>query len=211
MVLPFFTSFINIYDLFTWDLTILYKSPTISSSVERINTWSEIVQSTFSTNGKVSAEDVERVKTELNTYKTRTSAIDRMKKFTNSNSFNVLSLISNTTADIDFDDYAAEYTPAGATPLICYVGDMGPKGLNNTFGTGYAQYLDYLVAYLDSEGKLHIKKGAVIVPWYTNSTDKYSYSLALGEEGKDYVTIQEELISTLEDPIISEWLLPSAW
>ena len=87
---------------------------------------------------------------------------------------------------------------------------MGTKTLNNTFGTGYVQRLAYLVAYLDSEGKLHIKKGAVIVPWYTNSTDEYSYSLALREEGKDYVTIQEEIISTLEDPIISEWLLPNA-
>ena len=63
-------------------------------------------------------------------------------------------------------------------------GGMGTKTLNNTFGTGYVQRLAYLVAYLDNEGKLHIKKGAVIVPWYTNSTDEYSYSLALGEEGK---------------------------
>ena len=170
----------------------------------------DYLQKIYSTNGKVSANEVERVKAELDAYKTRTDLADRVRKFTNKTSFNITTLISNTTADIDFDEYAAEYTPAGATPLICYVGEMGTKTLNNTFGTGYVQRLAYLVAYLDSEGKLHIKKGAVIVPWYTNSTDEYSYSLALGEEGKDYVTIQEEIISTLEDPIISEWLLPNA-
>ena len=168
----------------------------------------DYLQSIFSTNGKVSANDVERIKTELNVYKTRTSAIDRMKKFTNSKSFTALTPISNTTADINFDDYAKEYTPEGATPIACYVGEMGTETLNNTFGTGYVQRLAYLVAYLDSESKLHIKKGAVIVPWYTNSTDDYSYSLALGEDGKDYVTIEEE-ISTLEDPIISPELLPN--
>lgn len=171
----------------------------------------DYLQKIYSTNGKVSANEVERVKAELDAYKTRTDLADRVRKFTNKTSFNITTLITNTTADIDFDEYAAEYTPAGATPLICYVGDMGPKGLNNTFGTGYAQYLDYLVAYLDSEGKLHIKKGAVIVPWYTNSTDEYSYSLALGEEGKDYVYIKEdEEFTLIEDPIISEWLLPNA-
>ena len=191
-------------------LPVILDYSSLSEEMEGSASLKDYLQSTFSTNGKVSAEDVEKVKTELNTYKTRTAAIDRMKKFTNIYSFNVLSLISNTTADIDFDEYAAEYTPAGATPLICYVREMGTKTLNNTFGTGYVQRLAYLVAYLDSEGKLHIKKGAVIVPWYTNSTDEYSYSLALGEEGKDYVTIQEEIISTLEDPIISEWLLPNA-
>lgn len=168
------------------------------------------LQKSFSTNGQVSTNDVEIVKTELNTYKARTDLADRVRKFTNKTSFYIRTLLTNTTAEINFDDYAAEYTPAGATSLICYVGGMGTKTLNNTFGTGYVQRLAYLVAYLDIEGKLHIKKGAVIVPWYTNSTDEYSYSLALGEEGKDYVTIQEEIISILEDPIISEWLLPNA-
>lgn len=192
-------------------LSMIIDYLALSEEVGEEASLKDYLQSTFSTSGKVSASDVERVKTELNVYKARTDSAERIRKFTNKTSFNITNLITNTTADIDFDEYAAKYTPAGATPLICYVGDMGPKGLNNTFGTGYAQYLDYLVAYLDSEGKLHIKKGAVIVPWYTNSTDEYSYSLALGEEGKDYVYIKEdEEFTLIEDPIISEWLLPNA-
>ena len=145
----------------------------------------------------------------MSTILKRPEAVDWMKLFTDFNSFSLSTPITNTTADINFDDYAKEYTPEGATPIACYVGDMGTKTLNNTFGTGYVQRLAYLVAYLDSESKLHIKKGAVIMPWYTNSTDDYSYSLALGEEGKDYVTIEEEEISKLEDPIISSELLPN--
>lgn len=164
-----------------------------------------------STGDQVDNSDVDRVRELLQEYKLKTDAIDMVRDFTRKSSFNIAILIINTTAEINFDDYAAEYTPAGATSLICYVGGMGTKTLNNTFGTGYVQRLAYLVAYLDSEGKLHIKKGAVIVPWYTNSTDEYSYSLALGEEGKDYVYVKgDEELTILEDPIISEWLLPDA-
>ena len=181
----------------------------LSQQIGDLN-FKDYLKNVCSTGNQIDNSDVDRVRAVLQEYKTKADDIDLIRNFTRGSSFNISTLINNTTADIDFDEYAAEYTPAGATPLICYVGEMGTKTLNNTFGTGYVQRLAYLVAYLDSEGKLHIKKGAIIVPWYTNSTDEYSYSLALGEEGKDYVTIQEEIISTLEDPIISEWLLPSA-
>ena len=206
--------------LFTGDTALgeaTYKGASLPAILDYSNLSKEMtgfanlkdyLQSIFSTNGKVSADDVERIKTELNVYKTRTSAIDRMKKFTTSNSFNVLSLISNTTADINFDDYAKEYTPEGATSIACYVGDMGPKALSDRFGTGYVQIFERVIIYIDSENKLNIKSGSVVVPWYTNSTDDYSYSLGLGEEGKDYVITKEEN-TIIEDPIISSELLPN--
>lgn len=191
-------------------LPVILDYSSLSEEMEGSASLKDYLQSTFSTNGKLSANDVERVITELNTYKTRTAAIDRMKKFTNFNSFSWPGgSITNTTADINFDDYAAEYTPAGATPLICYVGDISFKTLDNTFGTGYTQQFDVAVAYIDTERNIIIREFTVVVPWYTNSTDEYSYSLALGEEGKDYITGREET-TTIEDPIISEWLLPSA-
>lgn len=191
-------------------LPVILDYSSLSKEMEGAASLKDYLQSTFSTNGKISAEDVERVKTELNTFKTRTSAIDRMKKFTNSNSFNALTLISNTTADINFDEYAAEYTPPGATSLICYVGDISPKILDNTFGTGYTQRFDVAVAYIDTESNVIIREFTVFVPWYTNSTDAYSYSLGLREEGKDYVIGIEETTTVIKDPIISEWLLPNA-
>ena len=170
----------------------------------------DYLQKIYSTNGKVSANEVERVKAELDAYKTRTDLADRVRKFTNKTSFNITNLITNTTADINFDDYAAEYTPAGATPLICYVGDISPKILDNTFGTGYTQRFDVAVAYIDTESNVIIREFTVFVPWYTNSTDAYSYSLGLREEGKDYVIGIEETTTVIKDPIISEWLLPNA-
>ena len=196
-------------------LSIILDYSSLSKEMEGSASLKNYLQSTFSTNGKVSAEDVERVKTELNTYKTRTSAIDRMKKFTNSNSFNVLSLISNTTADIDFDDYAAEYTPAGATPLICYVGALKGRIIDDNgqggryFNTGYVNRFDAVVVFIDQTGNLVCKKDTIAVPEYTNSTDNSLYASGLGELNKDYVVFNKE-ITIIEDPIISEWLLPSA-
>ena len=185
----------------------------LSKEMEGSANLKDYLQSTFSMNGKVSADDVESIKTELNAYKTRTSAIDRMKKFTNSNSFNALTLISNTTADIDFDDYAAEYTPAGATPLICYVGDFLGRDMesktNPYFNTGYFQKYQVIVCYQSNNGNLLIEEKYIVVPWYTNSNTESLYNSGLGELNKTYKIIDESSI-VIEDPIISEWLLPSA-
>lgn len=180
----------------------------LSKEMEGSANLKDYLQSIFSTNGKVSADDVEKVKTELNVYKTRTSAIDRMKKFTNSKSFTALTPISNTTADINFDDYAKEYTPEGATPIACYVGAINPKTLDNSFGTGYVQWFDALVVYQESDNDIIVKKFTVRVPWYTNSTDNFSYSLGIGEKGKDYELSKEET-TIIQDPIISPELLPN--
>ncbi len=185
----------------------------LSKEMEGSANLKDYLQSAFSMNGKVSADDVESIKTELNAYKTRTSAIDRMKKFTNSNSFNALTLISNTTADIDFDDYAAEYTPAGATPLICYVGDFLGRDMesktNPYFNTGYFQKYQVIVCYQSNNGNLLIEEKYIVVPWYTNSNTESLYNSGLGELNKTYKIIDESSI-VIEDPIISEWLLPSA-
>lgn len=196
-------------------LPVILDYSSLSKEMEGAASLKDYLQSTFSTNGKVSAEDVERVKTELNTYKTRTSAIDRMKKFTNSNSFNALTLISNTTADIDFDEYAAEYTPAGATPLICYVGALKGRIIDDNgqggryFNTGYVNRFDAVVVFLDQTGNLVCKKDLIVVPEYTNSTDNSLYASGLGELNKDYKIFNKES-TIIEDPIISEWLLPNA-
>ena len=196
----------------------VYKASFLSTILEYSELSQRIGDSNFkdylknvcSTGDQVDNSDIDQVKAMLQEYKTKADDIDMIRDFTRKSSFNISTLINNTTADIDFDEYAAEYTPAGATPLICYVGDISPKILDNTFGTGYTQRFDVAVAYIDTESNVIIREFTVFVPWYTNSTDSYSYSLGLREEGKDYVIGIEETISTLEDPIISEWLLPNA-
>lgn len=190
-------------------LSMILDYLALSEEVGEEASLKDYLQSTFSTNGKVNANDVESVKTELNTYKTRTDSAERIRKFTNKTSFYMRTLISNTTADINFDDYAKEYTPEGATPIACYVGAINPKTLDNSFGTGYVQWFDGVVVYQENNNTVVVKSITVGVPWYTNSTDDYSYSLALGEEGKDYEFTRQKIIVTLEDPIISPELLPN--
>ena len=197
-------------------LPVILDYSSLSEEMEGSASLKDYLQSTFSTNGKLSANDVERVITELNTYKTRTAAIDRMKKFTNFNSFSWPGgSITNTTADINFDDYAAEYTPAGATPLICYVGALKGRIIDDNgqggryFNTGYVNRFDAVVVFIDQTGNLVCKKDTIAVPEYTNSTDNSLYASGLGELNKDYVVFNKE-ITIIEDPIISEWLLPSA-
>lgn len=189
-------------------LSMIIDYLALSEEVGEEASLKDYLQSTFSTNGKVSASDVERVKTELNVYKARTDSAERIRKFTNKTSFNITNLITNTTADINFDDYAKEYTPEGATPIACYVGAINPKTLDNSFGTGYVQWFDALVVYQESDNDIIVKKFTVRVPWYTNSTDNFSYSLGLGEKGKDYELSKEEA-TIIQDPIISPELLPN--
>lgn len=151
----------------------------------------------------------EEIRSELESYKTRTDAIDRMKKFFDAGCktfFDLSTLITNTTNDIDFSAYAEEYTPEGATPLKCYVETLSFKTLDNKFGTGYTQQFDTVVAYLNEDNTLTVKKLTVFVPWYSNSTDEISYNFALGEENKDYIVYERES-STHIDPILSEELL----
>lgn len=189
-------------------LLVILDYSALSKEMEGSANLKDYLQSTFSTNGKVSVDNIIKTKTKLEEYKARVDAIERMKLFTNKNSFTVTTLLENTTADINFDDYAKEYTPEGATPIACYVGEVNPKFLDNTFGTGYTQSFQRLIAYIDEENNLIVKNGVVVVPWYTNSTDDYTYNLGLGEEGNDYIIKNEEIV-TLEDPIISSELLPN--
>ena len=151
----------------------------------------------------------EEIRSELETYKTRTDAIDRMKRFFDAGCktfFDLSTLITNTRDDIDFSAYAEEYTPEGATPLKCYVGSLSFKTLDNKFGTGYTQQFDTVVAYLNEDNTLTVKKLTVFVPWYRNSTDEISYNFALGEENEDYIVYERDAW-TYSNPILSEELL----
>ena len=156
-----------------------------------------------------SSMSAEEIRTELETYKTRTDAIDRMKRFFDTGCktfFELSTLVTNTADDIDFSAYAEEYTPEGATPLKCYVGSLSFKTLDNKFGTGYTQQFDAAVIYLNEDKTLTVKRIVVFVPWYRNSTDEISYNFALGEENEDYIVYERDAW-TYSNPILSEELL----
>ena len=194
----------------------VYKASFLSTILEYSELSQRIGDSNFkdylknvcSTGDQVDNSDIDQVKAMLQEYKTKADDIDMIRDFTRKSSFNISTLINNTTADINFDDYAKEYTPEGATPIACYVGKISPRGLDNEFGTSYTQSFKRLVVYLDDNNNIIYKNGTVFVPWYNNSNDEYSYSLGLGEESQDYIIRNDETI-TIEDPIISSELLPN--
>ena len=153
-----------------------------------------------------SCADASSARTELESISTNLNQGIQLATILGSGSFDTTRLVTNTTDDIDFSAYANEYTPEGATPLKCYVETLSFKTLDNKFGTGYTQQFDTVVAYLNEDNTLTVKKLTVFVPWYSNSTDEISYNFALGEENKDYIVYERESM-THDNPILSEELL----
>lgn len=184
----------------------------LSQQIGDLN-FKDYLKDVCSTSDQVDSSDVDRVRAVLQEYKTKADDIDLIRDFTRKSSFNITNLLTNTTADINFDDYAAEYTPAGATPLICYVGDFLGRDMesktNPYFNTGYFQKYQVIVCYQSNNGNLLIEEKYIVVPWYTNSNTESLYNSGLGELNKTYKIIDESSI-VIEDPIISEWLLPNA-
>ena len=113
-------------------------------------------------------------------------------------------LITNTTTEIEFADFAAKFMPAGVTPIACYVGALFGRYMESSqnpyFNTGYYDQFDACFVYIDTEGFLNIVEVRIVVPWYTNSTDESLYASALKEEGKNY-KISRSTVTTIENPI----------
>lgn len=113
-------------------------------------------------------------------------------------------LITNTKTEIEFADFAAKFMPAGVTPIACYVGALFGRYMESSqnpyFNTGYYDQFDACFVYIDTEGFLNIVKVRIVVPWYTNSTDKSLYASALKEEETNY-KISRSTTTTIESPI----------
>ncbi len=200
----------------------IYKASFLSTILEYSELSQQIGDSNFkdylknvcSTGDQVDNSDIDQVKTMLQEYKAKIDDIDMVRNFTRKSSFNITNLITNTTADINFDDYAKEYTPEGATPIACYVGDLGGRNIDDNgqgggyFNTGYINQFNAIVVFLDQTGNLVCRKDLIVVPEYTNSTDDSLYASGLGELNKDYKIFNKES-TVIEYPIISSELLPN--
>ena len=158
----------------------------------------------------------EEIRAELESYKTRTDAIDRLEKFLGAgfkSNFEQTTLITNTTDEIDFSAYAEEYTPEGATPLKCYVGAFGAYGFddpqNPFFNTGYTIECPVVVIYSqDGSNELIIESFDLCVPRHRDYTNEQMYAFGLGEINETYVKLNGET-TVIDDPILSEELLTS--
>ena len=158
-----------------------------------------------------SSMSAEEIRTELETYKTRTDAIDRLEKFLGAgfkSNFEQRTLIINTTDDIVIEDYVDVFLPDGATPLKLYIGTLSGRLLDGThiFNTGYYKTCIANLSYVNEDGDVEIVEYSVAFPWYNNDTDEKVYDRLLGEVREDYkLTLMDAV--TLTNPILSEELL----
>ena len=153
----------------------------------------------------------EEIRTDLETYKTRTDAIDRMKRFFDAGCktfFDLSTLITNTRDDIVIEDYIDVFLPEGAIAIKLYIDDLGASlpDQQKYFNSGYYQGCDSFMIYLDQEGNVVVDEYRLTFPSYTNDTPKTVYDRLLKEEGTYHrKTLQSTDI--LENPILSEELL----
>ena len=158
-----------------------------------------------------SSMSAEEIRTELETYKTRTDAIDRLEKFLGAgfkSNFEQRTLITNTRDDIVIEDYIDVFLPEGAIAIKLYIDDLGASlpDQQKYFNSGYYQGRDSFMIYLDQEGNVVVDEYRLTFPSYTNDTPKTVYDRLLKEEGTYH---KKSLQSTdiLENPILSEELL----
>lgn len=145
--------------------------------------------------------DEAEVKAKLEQLKSQIENLQKTADETGFANFGFSSPIENTETNINISDYAEHYIPADATPIACYVGQMGSRALNNHFNTTYVRAFEMVTLYTQNNQTVYNRK-AIIVPWYTDSTTESCYDLALGEEEKDYyVNRNEEII--ISNPILT--------
>ena len=153
----------------------------------------------------------EEIRAELESYKTRTDAIDRLEKFLGAgfkSNFEQTTLITNTTDDIVIEDYVDVFLPEGATPLKLYIRALSGSIIDSTemFNTGHYETCEAYFIYIDDENNAVVEKYRLFFPSYTDDTAKTVYDRLLKEEGTYH---KKSLQSTdiLENPILSEELL----
>ena len=145
--------------------------------------------------------DEAEVKAKLEQLKSQIENLQKIAGETGFANFGLSSPIMNTETNINISDYAEHYIPADATPIACYVGQMGSRALNNHFNTTYVRAFEMVTLYTQNNQTVYNRK-AIIVPWYRDSNTLSCYDLALGVEGKDYYVNRNE-DTYIENPILT--------
>lgn len=119
--------------------------------------------------------------------------------------FSRTNLITNTTNEIEFADFAAKFMPAGVTPIACYVGDFSGRLINTKYLTGdypYYSAIDIAIVYLTSNGNIVIDDMFYVVGALNNQEISESlYNRMLnGNEAVDY-ELRIVDTTTIENPI----------
>ena len=116
-------------------------------------------------------------------------------------------LITNTTTEIEFADFAAKFMPAGVTPIACYVGECGARNIDDRyfveyFGIGYYCMVRITLVFIDDEGGIAVSQYTFIVRALNNheASESIYNRLLNGNETTDYI-ISNIDTTTIENPI----------
>ena len=117
--------------------------------------------------------------------------------------FSRTNLITNTTNEIEFADFAAKFMPAGVTPIACYVEDCGARNIDSKyFNSGYYCMVDIALVYENTNGTIAVSQHTFIVKALNNqeASESIYNRLLNGNETTDYVVSNVDT-TTIENPI----------
>ena len=117
--------------------------------------------------------------------------------------FSVRGLITNTTTEIEFADFAAKFMPAGVTPIACYVGDLHAPVPGHFVGDyPYGGTIQLALCYKDTSGTIFVVDTNYYVGANSGSEETMKiYTRFLEGEIEHDFRIYSQETTTIENPI----------
>ena len=177
----------------------------LSSSVKTYENFSsyaiKLAEEMLSQNNQQQAvEKLASLKSEIDTY---TAALYATTK----DDFSRSTILNNTTAEIEFADFAAKFMPAGVTPIACYVGECGPCYIDEKYfveyvGLGYYSVVKTTLVFMNNDGSIAVSEYEFIVRALNNkeASESIYNRLLNGNETTDYIVSNVDT-TTIENPI----------
>ena len=173
----------------------------LSSSVKTYENFSsyaiKLAEEMLSQNNQQQAvEKLASLKSEIDTY---TAALYATTK----DDFSRSTILNNTTAEIEFADFAAKFMPAGVTPIACYVGDLHAPVPGHFVGDyPYGGTIQLTLCYKDTSGTIFVVDTNYYVGANSGSEETMKiYTRFLEGEIEHDFRIYSQETTTIENPI----------
>lgn len=173
----------------------------LSSSVKTYENFSsyaiQLTEEMLSQNNQQQAvEKLASLKSEIDTY---TAALYATTK----NNFSLSGILTNTTTEIEFADFAAKFMPAGVTPIACYVGDLHAPVPGHFVGDyPYGGTIQLTLCYKDTSGTIFVVDTNYYVGANSGSEETMKiYTRFLEGEIEHDFRIYSQETTTIENPI----------
>lgn len=127
------------------------------------------------------------------------STKDYIKSLLNKNVDRESVFVNATKDSVDKAAFGKKLCP-DKDVIATYVGSLGGKQLNDTFGTGYVRGFNIAVVYKENN-QVKIYTVRIIVPHYTNDNNEDSYNRFLLKTAYYFV---DEVTETVNNPVLAE-------